>query len=87
YIPEDKTITIEDGQYYYWQQSGNDMVKSPLTIITGKQPVSYSEVIAHNVSDKISYNYYYRVSAVYFCCKMSDDNADAKDPENYKYYG
>ena len=63
------------------------MVKSPLTIITGKQPVSYSEVIAHSISDKISYNYYYRVSAIYFCCKMSDDNADTKDPENYKYYG
>ena len=87
YIPGDRAITIEDGQYYYWQKSENDMVKSPLTIITGKQPVSYSEVIAHSISDKISYNYYYRVSAIYFCCKMSDDNADTKDPENYKYYG
>ena len=87
YVPGNQAITVEDGQYYYWQQSGNDMVKSPITIITGKQPVSYSDLIANKVSDKISYNYYYRVSAVYFCCKPKADNTDTTDPENYEYYG
>lgn len=87
YVPQNKAITVEDGQYYYWQQSGNDMVKSPITIITGKQPVSYSDVIKNEISEKLPYNYYYRVSSVYFCCRAKADNSDTSDPENYEYYG
>ena len=85
YVPEEGAITIEDGQYYYWQKSGNDMVKSPITIITGKQPVAYSDL--HNIdTTNLKYNYYYRVSAVYFCCKKQDGDTSLSS-ENYKYYG
>lgn len=87
FIPGDQAITVEDGQYYYWQAVGNDMKKSPVTIITGKQPVSYSDLLAHEVGPQLAYDYYYRVSGVYFCCKMQVDNADDTDPKNYDYYG
>lgn len=85
YVPEVGDITIEDGQYYYWQESGNDIVKSPITIITGKQPVAYSDL--HEIDQKnLEYNYYYRVSKVYFCCKKQDGNTSSA-VDNYKYYG
>ena len=87
YIPEDQAITVEDGQYYYWQQSGNDMIKSPITIITGKQPVDYATLLLHSVDETLPYAYYYRVSAIYFCCKMQDNNADELDLDNFRYYG
>lgn len=85
YVPEVGDITIEDGQYYYWQESGNDIVKSPITIITGKQPVAYSDL--HEIDQKnLEYNYYYRVSKVYFCCKKQDGNTSSA-VDNYQYYG
>ena len=44
---------------------------------------SYIEI--QEISNELSYNYYYRVSKVYFCCKSNDTEGEAALP--YSYFG
>ena len=81
-------VTLEDGQYWFWIWEGDNVdeaVKYPVSIVTCRQPVSYNDV--HKIPTELGIgNYYYKVSAVYFCCKK-DENAAAEDTHAYKYYG
>ena len=81
-------VTLEDGQYWFWiWEDGNvdRAVKYPVSIVTCRQPVSYNDV--HKIPTELGIgNYYYKVSAVYFCCKK-DESAAAEDTHAYKYYG
>lgn len=80
-------ITIQDGQYWFWlwnkSESVNNAVKYPISIVTQRQPVAYSDI--RQLPENLGYNYYYKVDKVYFCCKK--DEAAAEDPHAYKYYG
>ena len=81
-------VTLEDGQYWFWVWDGNNVdgaIKYPVSIVTCRQPVSYNDV--HKIPTELGIgNYYYKVSAVYFCCKK-DEPAAAEDTHAYKYYG
>lgn len=81
----DKDITLEDGQYWYWKfnTTKNDFDKLSLSIVTGLQPVAFSNVQQIDTT-KITYNYYYRVKAVYFCC-VSENSGEK--PDDFKYFG
>lgn len=80
-------ITIQEGQYWFWlwnkSESVNNAVKYPISIVTQRQPVAYSDI--RQLPENLGYNYYYKVDKVYFCCKK--DEAAAEDPHAYKYYG
>ena len=81
-------ITIQDGQYWFWLwnkgESVNNAVKYPISIVTQRQPVAYSDI--RQLPEDLGYNYYYKVDKVYFCCKK-DETAAAGDAHAYKYYG
>lgn len=81
----DGDITLENGQYWYWRANTQtkDFDKIPLSIVTGRQPVAYSDVqkIDTNI---ITYNYYYRVKNVYFCCVSKDSGNNSDD---FQYFG
>ena len=81
-------ITIQDGQYWFWVWNVEDTVSSavkyPISIVTQRQPVAYSDI--RQLPEDLGYNYYYKVERVYFCCKK-DEAAAAEDPHAYKYYG
>lgn len=78
-------ITLEDDQYWYWEYNAeNDSwTKTVLSIVTGRQAVSRDDV--QKLPDNLGYNYYYRVSQAWFCCRASEDAAD--DPGACSYYG
>lgn len=65
---------------------GSDTVlkKEALCIVTGRQAVSSNQVRA--IPEDFTYDYYYKVSSVSYCCKLSDKGNKA-DPEDYTYYG
>ena len=63
---------------------GENIVKKPLSLVTGLQQVAYNEI--KQLPKEMKYSYYYRVKAVYFCCKISDAELET-DPENYRYFG
>ena len=81
-------ITIQDGQYWFWLwnkgESVNNAVKYPISIVTQRQPVAYSDI--RQLPENLGYNYYYKVDKVYFCCKK-DETAATGDSHAYKYYG
>ena len=81
-------ITIQDGQYWFWlwNQGGNvnNAVKYPISIVTQRQPVAYSDI--RKLPEDLGYNYYYKVDRVYFCCKK-DETVAVEGPHAYKYYG
>ena len=81
-------ITIQDGQYWFWfwnkGESVNNAVKYPISIVTQRQPVAYSDI--RQLPEDLGYNYYYKVDKVYFCCKK-DETAATGDSHAYKYYG
>lgn len=81
-------ITIQEGQYWFWLwnkgESVNSAVKYPISIVTQRQPVAYSDI--RQLPEDLGYNYYYKVDRVYFCCKK-DEAAVAEDSHAYKYYG
>lgn len=81
----DTKITLEDGQYWYWQFDAADNVwtKTVLSIVTGRQAVSYQDV--QKLSDTLGYNYYYQVDKAWFCCQAGS-HADS-DATSAKYYG
>lgn len=80
-----KDITLEDGQYWYWQMdsSSKQLTKYPLSIVTGRQSVPYSDI--RKIDSSLDYNYYYTVEKVYFCCKPS--TSDPQLSTDYQYYG
>ena len=67
-------ITIQDGQYWFWLwnkgESVNNAVKYPISIVTQRQPVAYSDI--RQLPEDLGYNYYYKVDKVYFCCKKDE---------------
>ena len=82
-VRADKDITLEDGQYWYWMQNQDgNLSKMPLSIVTGRQPVPYSDV--KKIDSRIVADYYYRVKQVYFCCAAKDA---AEKPEDFQYFG
>ena len=81
-------ITIQEGQYWFWlwnaNENVNNAVRYPISIVTQRQPVAYSDI--RQIPDNLGYNYYYKVDKVYFCCKK-DNSTTAEDAHAYKYYG
>lgn len=79
-------ITCEDGQYWYWKATGNEneLTKVNLFVVSGRQPVAYEDI--REIPTDFQYNYYYKVSDAYFCCKLPEGQ-DASDPANYEFYG
>lgn len=84
-------ITFQDNQYWYWtvDENGNT-AKNPISIVTQRQPVSYED-IREIPTTLLGYNYYYKVSQAYFCCKKSasseDSSAGTGEQLPYRYFG
>lgn len=88
-------ITVDEaGQYWYWKTNETTGVveKQPLSIVTHRQAVAFKDI--RTISENITYNYYYRVKEVYFCCKGSEITAedetpttDTSTPNSFTYYG
>ena len=78
-------ITLEDDQYWYWEYNvdNDSWTKTPLSVVTGRQAVSYQDV--QKLPEDLGYSYYYKVNQVWFCCQ-SDPNA-AEDPSACTYSG
>lgn len=78
-------ITLADDQYWYWKSDKDGtLAKMPVSVVTGRQPVSYSDI--RTVPEDLGYNYYYRVEKVWFCCQVSDGGSEA-DPSAYTNFG
>ena len=77
-------ITIENGQYWYWQEKSDksDFEKITLSVVTGRQPVAYSDI--KKIDSRVTENYYYRVTKVYFCCINKDSGEKSDD---FQYFG
>lgn len=58
--------------------------KEALYIVTGRQAVAKSQL--KEIPKQISYNYYYKVNSVDYCCKLSKSGKE-NDPEAYTCYG
>lgn len=58
--------------------------KEALYIVTGRQAVAKSQL--KEIPKQISYNYYYKVNRVDYCCKLSKSGKE-NDPEAYTCYG
>ena len=58
--------------------------KEALYIMTGRQAVAKSQL--KEIPEQISYNYYYKVKRVDYCCKLSESGQE-NDPEACTYYG
>ena len=73
-------ITLEDDQYWYCEYNAENgsWSKTVLSIVTGRQAVSRDDV--QKLPDNLGYNYYYRVSQAWFCCRASEDAADDPGP-------
>ena len=84
-VRNEKDITLEDGQYWYWKMdtASGQLARYPLSIVTGRQAVPYSDI--KKIDSSLDYNYYYTVEKAYFCCEPSADGA--KLPTDYQYYG
>ena len=86
----EKNITFQDNQYWYWtvDENGNT-VKNPISIVTQRQPVSYEDI--REIPTTLGYNYYYKVSQAYFCCKKSVSSEDSSTGTGeqlpYQYFG
>lgn len=86
----EKNITFQDNQYWYWtvDENGNT-VKNPISIVTQRQPVSYEDI--REIPTTLGYNYYYKVSQAYFCCKKSASSEDSSTGTGeqlpYQYFG
>ena len=83
-------ITFQDNQYWYWtvDENGNT-AKNPISIVTQRQPVSYEDI--REIPTTLGYNYYYKVSQAYFCCKKSASSEDSSTGTGeqlpYRYFG
>ncbi len=78
-------ITLADDQYWYWKSDKDGtLAKMPVSIVTGRQPVSYSDI--REIPENLGYNYYYRVEKAWFCCEISNGGSEA-DPSAYTNFG
>lgn len=76
-------ITLESDQYWYWKaDDAGNLTKYPVTVVTGRQPVAYEDL--KKIPDEIQYDYYFRVTKVYFGCSSTGDGSA---PSDYKYTG
>lgn len=77
-------ITLEDDQYWYWEFNAteNSWTKTVLSIVVGRQAVSYQNV--QKIPENLGYNYYYKVSQVWFCCQSGEEK---DNPSSYTYGG
>lgn len=92
---QDKDITVDEaGQYWYWKTNETTGIveKQPLSIVTHRQAVAFKDI--RTISEDITYNYYYRVKEVYFCCKGIEIKAedgttttDTSTSNSFTYYG
>ena len=85
---KDGDITLESDQYWYWTQettnTDSTLKKEALYIVTGRQAVSENQV--KKIPEDFTYDYYYKVKDVQYCCKKTT-NGKESDPEAYTYYG
>ena len=79
----DGSIVLDNDEYWYYQEVNGKLTRSEISIITGRSAVPYNEI--QEISSELSYNYYYRVSKVYFCCESND--AEGEDALPYSYFG
>ena len=79
----DGSIVLDNDEYWYYQEVNGKLTRSEISIVTGRSAVPYNEI--QEISNELSYNYYYRVSKVYFCCKSNDTEGEAALP--YSYFG
>ena len=79
----DGSIVLDNDEYWYYQEVNGKLTRSEISIITGRSAVPYNEI--QEISSELSYNYYYRISKVYFCCKSNDTEGEAALP--YSYFG
>ncbi len=78
-------ITIADGQYWYWTDDGlGNITRLAVSVVTGRQPVSYSDI--RQIPEDFDYDYYYKVEKVYFCCVKKADGSET-DPSAYTSFG
>lgn len=84
-VRKERDITLGDGQYWYWQtdKGSGQLSKYPLSIVSGRQSVPYSDI--KKIDSSLDYNYYYTVEKAYFCCKASITAPQL--PTDYQYYG
>ena len=80
---KDGSIVLDNDEYWYYQEVNGKLTRSEISIVTGRSAVPYNEI--QEISSELSYNYYYRVSKVYFCCKSNDTEGEAALP--YSYFG
>ena len=84
-VRKEGDITLADDQYWYWKDDGTgSLTRLPLSVVTGRQPVSYNDI--QQIPEDFDYNYYYRVEKVWFCCQKSTDGNEA-DPTAYTNFG
>ena len=79
----DGSIVLDNDEYWYYQEVNGKLTRSEISIITGRSAVPYNEI--QETSSELSYNYYYRISKVYFCCKSND--TEGEDALPYSYFG
>ena len=78
-------ITIADGQYWYWTDDGlGNITRLAVSVVTGRQPVSYSDI--RQIPEDFDYDYYYKVEKVYFCCIKKADVSET-EPSAYTSFG
>ena len=79
----DGSIVLDNDEYWYYQEVNGKLTRSEISVVTGRSAVPYNEI--QEISSELSYNYYYRVSKVYFCCESND--AEGEDALPYSYFG
>lgn len=80
---KDGSIVLDNDEYWYYQEVNGKLTRSEISIITGRSAVPYNEI--QEISSELSYNYYYRISKVYFCCKSND--TEGETALLYSYFG
>ena len=80
---KDGSIVLDNDEYWYYQKVNGKLTRSEISIVTGRSAVPYNEI--QKISSELLYNYYYRVSKVYFCCESND--AEGEDALPYSYFG
>ena len=80
---KDGSIVLDNDEYWYYQKVNGKLTRSEISVVTGRSAVPYNEI--QEISSELSYNYYYRVSKVYFCCESND--AEGEDALPYSYFG
>lgn len=84
-VRKEGDITLADDQYWYWKDDGTgNLMRVAVSVVTGRQPVAYSEI--QSIPEDFVYNYYYKVEKVWFCCQKSENGSDT-DPSAFTDFG